>query len=34
MYSAAAALLADDIELNCEGARELGIRSVRFRTTE
>ncbi len=29
-----AALLVDDIELNCEAARELGISAVWFRTTE
>jgi putative hydrolase of the HAD superfamily len=28
------ALLIDDIELNCEGARELGIHAVWFQTTE
>jgi putative hydrolase of the HAD superfamily len=27
-------LFVDDVELNCEGARELGIRSVWFRETE
>jgi len=31
---AAQALFIDDVELNCEGARELGIRSVWFRETE
>jgi putative hydrolase of the HAD superfamily len=30
----AAALLIDDIELNCDGARQLGIESVWFRSTE
>ncbi len=29
-----AALMIDDIELNCDGASELGIRSVWFRCTE
>ena len=29
-----AALLIDDIELNCQGARELGMRAVWFRSTE
>jgi putative hydrolase of the HAD superfamily len=29
-----AALLIDDIELNCDGARELGMEAVWFRTTE
>jgi putative hydrolase of the HAD superfamily len=28
------ALFVDDIEVNCEGARELGIAAVRFRSTE
>jgi putative hydrolase of the HAD superfamily len=28
------ALFLDDVELNCEGARELGIRSVWFQTSE
>jgi putative hydrolase of the HAD superfamily len=32
--SASAALLVDDIELNCEAARQLGIRAVWFRSTE
>lgn len=32
--SADAALLVDDIEVNCEGARELGIQAVWFRSTE
>jgi putative hydrolase of the HAD superfamily len=32
--AAGAALLVDDIELNCEGARELGIRSIWFQDTE
>ena len=32
--SAAEALLIDDVELNCDGARELGIRSIWFRDTE
>jgi putative hydrolase of the HAD superfamily len=31
---AQAALIVDDIELNCEAARELGIRAVWFRSTE
>lgn len=31
---AAAALLIDDIELNCTGARDLGIRAVWFQSTE
>lgn len=31
---AASALLIDDIELNCTGAREVGIRAVWFRSTE
>ncbi len=31
---AGAALLIDDIELNCTGARELGIRAVWFQSTE
>jgi putative hydrolase of the HAD superfamily len=29
-----AALLIDDIELNCQGAREFGLRAVWFRSTE
>jgi putative hydrolase of the HAD superfamily len=32
--AAGAALLIDDIELNCQGARELGMRSVWFRSNE
>jgi putative hydrolase of the HAD superfamily len=28
------ALFVDDVEINCEGARELGIAAVRFRSTE
>jgi putative hydrolase of the HAD superfamily len=32
--AAPAALLIDDVELNCEAAEELGIRSVWFRDTE
>ncbi len=31
---AAAALLIDDIEVNCDAARELGMRAVHFRSTE
>ena len=31
---AGAALLIDDIEINCDAARELGMRAVHFRTTE
>jgi HAD superfamily hydrolase (TIGR01509 family) len=31
---AAGALLIDDVEINCEAARELGICAVHFRTTE
>jgi len=31
---AQAALIVDDIELNCEAARELGMRAVWFRSTE
>jgi putative hydrolase of the HAD superfamily len=31
---AAAALLIDDIELNCDAARELGMQAVWFRSTE
>jgi putative hydrolase of the HAD superfamily len=31
---AASALLIDDIELNCTGARDLGIRAVWFQSTE
>ncbi len=31
---ATAALLIDDVELNCEAARELGIRSIWFRSTD
>jgi epoxide hydrolase-like predicted phosphatase len=31
---ASAALLIDDIELNCDAARELGIRAIRFETNE
>ncbi len=30
----AAALLVDDIEINCDAARELGIRAVRFKSSE
>jgi putative hydrolase of the HAD superfamily len=30
----AAALLVDDIEVNCEGARELGIHAIHFRSNE
>jgi putative hydrolase of the HAD superfamily len=29
-----AALLIDDIEINCDAARQLGMRAVHFRTTE
>ncbi len=32
--SAETALLVDDIEVNCEGARALGMRAVWFRSTE
>jgi epoxide hydrolase-like predicted phosphatase len=32
--AAEAAVLIDDIELNCDAARELGIRAVWFRSTE
>jgi epoxide hydrolase-like predicted phosphatase len=32
--AAAAALLIDDIELNCNAARELGINAIWFRSTE
>jgi putative hydrolase of the HAD superfamily len=28
------ALLIDDVEANCEGARKLGIQTIRFRSTE
>ncbi|HUB04404.1 MAG TPA: HAD family phosphatase [Solirubrobacteraceae bacterium] len=28
------AVFVDDVELNCEGARELGITAIRFRSTE
>jgi putative hydrolase of the HAD superfamily len=28
------ALFIDDVEVNCEGARELGIAAIRFRSTE
>lgn len=31
---AEAALMIDDIEVNCDGARAAGIRAVRFRSTE
>ncbi|MGI8903540.1 MAG: HAD family hydrolase [Solirubrobacteraceae bacterium] len=31
---AAGAVLIDDVELNCEAARELGIRAICFRSTE
>ncbi len=31
---AAAALLLDDVEINCAAARELGMTAVRFRTTD
>jgi epoxide hydrolase-like predicted phosphatase len=31
---ASAALLVDDIELNCDAARELGIRAIRFESNE
>jgi putative hydrolase of the HAD superfamily len=31
---APAALLVDDVEANCDGARQLGMRAVHFRTTE
>ena len=27
-------MFIDDVELNCEGARSLGIHAVRFRSTE
>jgi epoxide hydrolase-like predicted phosphatase len=30
----AAALLVDDVDLNCEGARKLGIQAVQFRSNE
>jgi putative hydrolase of the HAD superfamily len=30
----ASALLIDDVEANCEGARNVGIQAIRFRTTE
>jgi putative hydrolase of the HAD superfamily len=29
-----AALLVDDVEVNCEGARSLGIHAIRFRSTD
>jgi len=29
-----AALFVDDVEINCQGARELGIQAVHFRTTD
>ena len=29
-----ATLFIDDVEVNCEGARELGIEAIRFRSTE
>jgi putative hydrolase of the HAD superfamily len=32
--AAGAALLIDDIEINCEAAREIGIRAVWFRSTQ
>jgi putative hydrolase of the HAD superfamily len=32
--SPGAALLIDDVEVNCEGARKLGIPAIRFRSTE
>jgi putative hydrolase of the HAD superfamily len=32
--SPASALFIDDVELNCEGARKLGIDAIRFRSTE
>jgi putative hydrolase of the HAD superfamily len=32
--TADAALLVDDIEVNCDAARELGMRTVHFRSTE
>jgi len=28
------AVFVDDVEVNCEGARELGITAIRFRSTE
>ena len=31
---AAEALFIDDVEVNCDGARELGIDAIRFRSTE
>ena len=31
---AGAALFIDDIEINCDAARELGLRTVWFRSTE
>jgi HAD superfamily hydrolase (TIGR01509 family) len=31
---AEAALFIDDVELNCDGARQMGIRAVWFRDTE
>jgi len=32
--SAGTAVFVDDVEVNCEGARQLGITAVRFRSTE
>jgi epoxide hydrolase-like predicted phosphatase len=32
--AAGSALLVDDIEINCDAARELGMRAVHFRTSE
>ncbi len=32
--SPAETLLVDDVEVNCEGARELGLTAIRFRSTE
>jgi putative hydrolase of the HAD superfamily len=32
--AAGAALFIDDVEVNCAGARELGIRAIRFRSAE
>jgi putative hydrolase of the HAD superfamily len=32
--TADAAVLVDDVEINCDGARDLGMRAVHFRSTE
>jgi len=32
--SAEATLFIDDVKINCEGARQLGIQAIRFRSTE